>query len=208
VAFAGITSGTITAGSFRLRILDKNGIWQSLPVLVYSTSIATLQAALDATLGTSAVIAAATVASSVAGGFTLTFSGTGYAGLPQTAVAIDGTATEMVSGAVGPVVSVTRTTAGVDGRFVAGSWIQPTDGSQSIKTLFRSPSKTGVSDINALLQSIDVTYPEVLVKGFIRTAYIVNYPGDGSTFNAYLKAQLRANSGGFWQFDDDYINVN
>ena len=205
VAFGGITSGTLTAGSFRIRILDKNGVWQSCPILVYSASTATAQAALDAALGTNAVVLASTIGGTVAGGFTLTYSGTGYAGLPQTLAVIDGTATELVSGSVGPTVSVTRTTTGVDGRFVAGSWIQPTDGSQSIKTLYKSPSKTGVSDLNALLQSIDVIYPEVLLRAFVRTAYIVNYPGDSSTFNAYMKAQLRANSGGLWQFDDDYV---
>jgi hypothetical protein len=206
VGFAGITAGTLTAGTFALGILDKNGVWQKF-LTVYSSSAATLQAQLDAVLGASAVVVAVTTGGTIAGGFTLTFSGTGYAGLPQTLAVIDPAATALVSGAVSPSISVTRTTAAVNGAFVAGSWIQPTDGSQAIKTLFKSPSKTGVSDLNALLQGIDVIYPEVLLRGFVRTAYIVNYPGDGSTFNAYLKNQLRANSGGFWQFDDDYIST-
>ena len=206
VAFAGITAGTLSAGTFALNILDKNGVWQKF-LLAYSTAATDATTAINAVLGSSAVAVAATVSSTLAGGFTITFSGTGYAGLPQTLVTIDVAATALVSGSTSPSISVTRTTLGVDGRFVAGSWIQPTDGSQSIKTLYKSPSKTGVSDLNALLQSIDVIYPEVLLRGFIRTAYIVNYPADGSTFNAYLKAQLRANSGGYWQFDDDYIST-
>ncbi len=101
---------------------------------------------------------------------------------------------------------MTRTTAGVNGAFTAGSWIQPTDGSQNIKTLLRSPTKTGYWDLNALLQSIDIEYPEVLLRGFIRTAYIINYPTD-SVFEAYMKAQIRANSGGYWQFDDDFVST-
>ena len=206
VAFAGITTGILLAGTFALGILDKNGVWQKF-LLAYNTAASDAQTTINTVLGDTSVVIAATQSTTLAGGFTSTFSGTGYAALPQSLVVIDPAATAMVSGAVSPSISVTRTTAGVDGRFVAGSWIQPTDGSQAIKTLYKSPSKTGVSDINALLQSIDVIYPEVLIRGFIRTAYIVNYPADGSTFNAYLKSQLRANSGGFWQFDDDYVTT-
>jgi hypothetical protein len=207
VAFAGITSGTISAGTLRLMILDKNGVWQSIG-LAKDSSISAAQGYLDAVFGSNAIVITATSGSDINAGFVLTFSGTGYAGLPQTLVQVEGCATEIVSGSVKPYISVTRTTAGVDGRFVAGSWIQPTDGSKAIKTLYKSPSKTGVSDLNALLQSIDVIYPEVLINGFVRTAYIVNYPGDSSTFNAYMKAQLRANSGGLWHFDDDYVSVS
>jgi hypothetical protein len=208
VAVQEITSGTLTAGTFRIRILDQYGVWQSFGDYLYSTAASAVQSDLNAVLGANAVVIAATASGTLAGGFTLTYSGSGYAGVSQTLAVIDGTGTALVSGSARTEVSVTRTTAAVNGAFVAGSWIQPVDGSQNIKTLYKSPSKTGVSDLNALLQSIDVIYPEVLLRGFIRTAYIVNYPGDGSTFNAYLKAQLRANSGGYWQFDDDYISTN
>jgi hypothetical protein len=209
VAFPGLTAGTLSAGTFRFRLLDKNGVWQSFGEYAAATAITTVQTDLDLALGASAVVISATVSTTLAGGFFLTFSGTGYAGVAQTAlIVLDGTGTALVSGSTRTVATVTRTTAGVGGAFVAGSWIQPTDGSQNIKTLLRSPTKQGVWDLNALLQSIDIIYPEVLLRGFIRTAYIIDYPGDGSTFNAYMKAQLRANSGGYWQFDDDFVSVS
>ncbi len=206
VAFPGLTAGTLTAGTFRIRLLDKNGIWQSFGDYAAATAITTVQTDLDLALGASAVVIAATVPTTLAGGFTLTFSGTGYANLPQTAVILDGTGTALVSGSTRTVASVTRTTAGVNGAFTAGSWIQPTDGSQNIKSLLRSPTKTGYWDLNALLQSIDIEYPEVLLRGFIRTAYMINYPTD-SVFQAYMKSQIRANSGGYWQFDDDFVST-
>jgi hypothetical protein len=208
VAFQGITAGTLTAGTFRIRLLDKNGVWQSFGDYAYNTAITTVQTDLDAVLGTSAVVIAATVSTTLAGGFTLTFSGTGYAATAQTMIVIDATGTALVSGSARTEVSVTRTTAGVSGAFIAGSWIQPTDGSENIKTLLRSPTKMGYWDLNALSQSIDIIYPEVLLRGFVRSQYIINYPNDGSTFSAYLKAQLRANSGGYWQFDDDFVSVS
>lgn len=204
VAFQGITSGTLTAGTFRVRILDYNGVWQSFGDYAYNTAVSSMQTDMDAVLGASQVVIAATVSTTFAGGFTLTFSGSHYAGLSQTLCVIDATGTALVSGSARTEVSVTRTTAAVNGAFTIGSWIQPTDGSQNIKTLFRSPTKMGEWDLNALLQSIDVIYPEVLLRGFIRTAYIINYPTD-SVFQAYMKAQIRANSGGYWQFDDDFV---
>lgn len=206
IAFPGLTAGTLTAGTFRIRLLDKNGVWQSFGDYAYNTAITTVQTDLDLALGTSAVVIAATVSTTLAGGFTLTFSGTGYAGTAQTTVVLDGTGTALVSGSTRTVATVTRTTAGVNGAFTAGSWIQPTDGSQNIKTLLRSPTKAGYWDINALNQSIDIEFPEVLLRGFIRSAYMINYPTD-SVFQAYMKAQIRTNSGGYWQFDDDFVST-
>ena len=72
-------------------------------------------------------------------------------------------------------------------------------------TLFKSGQQTGVSDLNALLQGIDVIYPEMLLNGFVRVAYIVNYPTDTSMI-AWLKAALRT-AGGKWFFDDDFVPV-
>ena len=207
VAFPGLTAGTLSAGTFRFRLKDKNGIWQSFGDYAAATAVSVCQTDLDLALGASAVVIAATASTTFAGGFTLTFSGTGYAGLPQDAIVLDGTGTALVSGSTRTIASVTRTTAGVAGAFVIGSWIQPTDGSENIKTLFRSPTKMGEWDLNALLQNIDIIYPEVLLRGFIRTGYIINYPVD-TVFATFMKNQIRSNSGGYWQFDDDFVSVS
>ena len=207
VAFPGLTAGTLSAGTFRFRLKDKNGIWQSFGDYAAATAITVVQTDLDLALEASAVVIAATASTTLAGGFTLTFSGTGYAGLAQEAIVLDGTGTALVSGSTRTVATVVRTTPGVAGAFTQGSWIQPTDGSQNIKTLFRSPTKMGEWDLNAFLQSIDIIYPEVLLRGFIRTGYIINYPTD-SVFATFMKNQIRTNSGGYWQFDDDFVSVS
>jgi hypothetical protein len=104
-----------------------------------------------------------------------------------------------------PVV-VAKTATGVDGRFVAGSLVQPTDGSENIVTLLRTGTKTGVSVYNALLQRIDVQNPQLLSGGVVRTSYILGYSGNDASTKAWIKAQLRAN-GGKWLFDDDYLGI-
>ena len=194
----------MSAGTFTVAILTAAGVWKKTPSLAYSDSAATLNGYLDTMTGVSSgIVATNTVASTLAGGFVLTYSGTGYAGLPQTLAVVDLTGTALVSGATGEIVSVTRTTTGVDGRFTVGSWIQVADGSQTPLTLFKSGNKTGVSDFNALLQNIDVIYPEVLIGGDVRTAYIIGYSTADASLKTWLKTQLRS-VGGSWRFDDDY----
>ena len=102
--------------------------------------------------------------------------------------------------------SVAMTTTGVDGRMVAGSLIQPTDGSETIVSLLRTGTKTGVSVFNALLSRIDVQYPQILINGVVRTSYILGYAGNDASTKAWIKAQLRA-QGGKWVFDDDFLGV-
>ncbi len=103
-----------------MAITDLNGVRQITGPITYSATIGTLltniQSALDTALGSSLVVASGTLVTAVA----LTFSGAGYAGIPQPAlVGVD------VGGLSAGNVSVTRTTTGADGRFVAGSFVGP-----------------------------------------------------------------------------------
>jgi len=193
----------LSAGSFSIAILTAAGVWKKTPACAYNDSASTIQAFLDTATGVSnGIVITCVTASTVAGGFVLTYSGTGYAGLPQTLAVVDLTGTAMVSGATGASVSVTRTTLGVDGRFIAGSWIQPVDGSETPFCLF--DDAWGYWLVHPItLQRISIQMPRIPTSGKIRTAMIVNYPSDASMVT-YLKAKLRA-LGGMLLFDDDFM---
>lgn len=96
----------MSGGKIGITAIDKNGVPQEV-VVAYNTSwtqtVADIQTALNALLGTSAVAAAVVATHDM----TLTFSGTGYTGISQPPVGVD------ISAATGPTkVTVTRTTAG------------------------------------------------------------------------------------------------
>jgi hypothetical protein len=96
----------LSGGKIGFTAVDKNGVPQTV-VVAYNTSwtqtVADIQTALNALLGTSAVAAAVTNTHDM----TLTFSGTNYAGVAQQPVGVD------ISAATGPTkVTVTRSTAG------------------------------------------------------------------------------------------------
>jgi len=195
---------TLTAGTFVLGVMTAAGVWKKTQQIAYSDSIATVQGYLDAITGVAnGIVIAALVASSVAGGFTLTFSGTGYAGVAQSSLAqVDVTGTALASSGGGVKSAVTRTTAGVDGRFIAGSYVQPTDGSETPVTLFEDTFGYWVAN-PVTLQRISIQLPRLLTGAEIRTAMIIGY-GLDTSLNAWLKAQLR-NAGGPLHFDDDFL---
>lgn len=181
--------------------------------ITYSATVATLNTninnALNAAFGTSAIVASGASLAAVI----LTFSGTGYSGRPvgtvQATVLAGSTGyTINGSGTVGTPSTSTVNTAGVtavaadEGEFATGSLIQPTDGSQTIKTLLVEEWGLKVIDqINT--NRIDVFGKLWAGGGVINTGYIVNYPAD-TGLQAYLKSQIKnyvANA----QFHDDYL---
>lgn len=72
-------TGTLTAGTFTLRTLDKNGVLRVTAPIAYNANTAAIQAALDDAFGTSMIVAGGTAITAS----TLTFSGAGYAGKRQ-----------------------------------------------------------------------------------------------------------------------------
>lgn len=90
-----------------------------------------------------------------------------------------------------------HTTTGVDGRFVAGSFIQPVDGSETPKCLINDGS--GVRVVDRDLASVDTPYPEMLVGGLINSSAILNWPSDTS-LQTWLKNSL--NAAGHFTFKD------
>lgn len=157
------------AGTFRLRVKDSSGVWQSTQRITYSATIGTLlsniNTALDAVLAASAVVASGSVVTAVA----LTFSGTGYAALPQDFVIVDTDA--LTAGDV----DVTRTTAGVDGRFVAGSLVGQNDGSATPVTFI--PDGWGEY---VPADGTDVPFSYLPVGGMLDESNLLPWPSDTS----------------------------
>ena len=201
-----------SAGTFTITALKSDGTYVTTAAINYnSTTVAT---SMNAVLGTSAVSVSYTSTYAYSG-FTVTYSGSGYAAVAQPIFAIDvSQLTQATAGytctqtTLGVPVAGTVTLTGTAGTaFVAGSLIQPTDGSESIRTLLVTGQRTGVSVYNALLQSIDVHFPIILHSGVIRTAYIIGYAGNDASTKAYIKTALRT-YGGRWIFDDDFLGTS
>jgi hypothetical protein len=83
---------------------------------------------------------------------------------------------------------------------IAGSLVQPADGSQTILTLLGNRWGVKVSDING--NSTDVLEDQLLLAGHVKTANVINYPTDTSLI-AFVKAALRANCPAM-TFDDAF----
>ena len=182
------------AGTFTLTITDLNGLPTTTPPITYSATAATLvsniNTALNTALGTSLVVATGTLVTAIA----LTFSGAGYAGLPQPLVVV-GT-NELTGG----TVSVSRTTAGVNGAFVSGSFIQPVDGSEFPIT-FVGEVDGGILVTDMFGNNIVVPFPRLPVAGEVDAARLVNWPADTS-LQTWLMGQLSTASGGKFVFGD------
>ena len=167
-----------------------------------ATYISAIQTVLDTATGVAnGIVVSAVTAQDMDLGFKLTYSGTGYAAKSWNLATVTTLPTSSTAW------GVTRTTTGYSGAFVVGSLIQPTDGSESIRTLLITGQRTGVSVFNALLQSIDVHYPVILHSGVVRTSYILGYAGNDASTKSYIKAQLRT-YGGRYIFDDDFLGTS
>ena len=83
---------------------------------------------------------------------------------------------------------------------IAGSFIQPTDGSETPLGLLLSEYGIKVTDKDSANQ--DSQLDSLLVAGIVDSSQIINWQTDTS-LAAYVKAWLRAKGGG-WVFDDDF----
>lgn len=190
-----------TGGSIVFRYYDPTlGDWRPVTAAwnaIDATYLAAIQAALDLATGVAnGIVATAIPATDTDLGFVLTFSGTGYAGKshPLVEVTTYPTSTTMAT--------VTRNTAGVDGRFAVGSLIQPVDGSETIRGILGMESGLKVTDDDGT--DLDVECRQLISgsgSGEIDASQILNYPAE-TTVQAWIKAALRAVGSGY-TFDDD-----
>jgi hypothetical protein len=92
---------------------------------------------------------------------------------------------------------VPRTT-GVDGRFVTGSLIQPTDGSETILTIV--PDGHGL-DVPS--DSSHFEWPLVPIGGVIDDAQVLPWPADTS-LREWIRTQLSTLAGGKFSFSGKF----
>lgn len=150
-----------------------NGEWT--PELAWNISTAALQTALRALTGLSAVTVAGTAGSS----YVVTFaSGTAY-----------------------PLLDLDATFSGTPGALIAGSLVQPTDGSETPLVVISDGSGIKVTDADGVSQDQALT-GDALIGGELLTANLLNYPSDAS-LKAWLRTQLRA-AGQQFLFDDQF----
>lgn len=93
---------------------------------------------------------------------------------------------------------ITITAAAND--FIAGSLVQPADGSEAPLGLLGDGYGLKVTDADG--NSIDVPLSNLLVGGFVEAGAIVNYPADAA-LKAHVKSALRSVGMG-WAFDDEF----
>lgn len=204
-----VTVDSTGSGTFKLSV---EGI--TTAAITYSATAATLvsntNTQLDATFGTSAIVASGASLAAII----LTFSGTGYTHRPvglvtatlqtgATGFTMNGSGTVGVP-SVSPVTTPGVSAAAADeGEFVSGSLIQPTDGSQTLKTIITDQFGTKVIDqLNTT--RVDVFDPLLWAGGgVIDSFYLVNYPAD-TGIRQYMKNQIRGFIG-TGLFSDDYI---
>jgi len=193
-------AGVISAGEYRLGIVDDDGDLQITDPIEFDADATAINVALDAALGATLVVATGGPMSGPTA-VALTFSGVGYTGLGQSPVEVD------INDLVGcGSVSVVETTAGAAAvatanDYLIGSLIRPTDGSEQPRGIISDgPGHQVTAQDRAT--SVDIGLPLLCVGGIIKTAQIILYPSDTS-LEAWLKAQLRLTGYGYL-FDDDF----
>lgn len=109
-------------------------------------------------------------------------------------------ATQTVTYSVVNTVTGVITCSALGAAAIAGSFVQPTDGSESAVTLLAARWGQKVTDVNAA--STDTLCDALLLAGHVKTANVVNYPTDASLL-AWLKAALRTTCPAM-TFDDSF----
>ena len=117
------------------------------------------------------------------------------------------TVSNVVIGASYATVTIAETTH----TFIAGSLVQPDDGSETVQTFIDELDGMRVVDVNG--NGITVQFPRVPVAGgMVNVASLINYPSAlaGASvadvgLQLYIKAALRAAMGGI-TFSDDFGN--
>ena len=99
--------------------------------------------------------------------------------------------------------AITVTAAAAD--YVSGSFIQPTDGSETPLCMIASGYPLKVTDENDA--DIDIDFGKMLIGGRIDASQIINYPSDAS-LKKWIKGKLNGTSGTTsggapFSFDDD-----
>lgn len=191
-----------TGGSIRLYVSKTDGTRVLTPAAAWSATDATLlsnlQTALDTATGVvNGIVATAIPATDTDLGVVLTYSGTGYAGLSWELAAVH----TLFTGNTGS--NVVRTTTGVDGRMVTAALVQPTDGSETIRSVIPDGPGLVVPDDDS-----DINFPSIPVAGTLDVGTatdrgVIDWPADAS-LKLWVEQQLSSLAGGKWIFSDQF----
>ncbi len=192
-----------TAGNLQLTVRKTDGTWVTTANAAWNATDATYLSAINSALDTATGVTGGIVASAIPAtdtdlGIRLTYSGTGYAGQTWTPAQVNLFPTSSTWPRYEAV------TTAVDGRFVAGSLIQPTDGSETILTLIDDGNLIPVTDSAGSSQ--DQPFSQIPCAGTIISSQIINWPADAS-LRTYVKQALSSLSNGKFIFDDAYTAV-
>jgi hypothetical protein len=189
-----------TGGTVTLQVPKANGQMITTTGAAWNATDGTYLAAIQAVLDVATGVASGIVVSAIPAvdpdlGFILTYSGAGYAGLPQPMAAVTGTLPTSST-----TWTISRTATGSNGAFVTGSLIQPADGSENPLT-FINENDGGVLVTDITGADIVVPFHRLPTAGDVDAVQLVNWPADPS-LRLWLMAQLSTNSGGKFIFDD------
>ena len=194
-----VNDAIFSAGRLGFAAVNSSGVTVNISVPFttdWSTTVTAIQTAFNASgvLGTSAVACAVTATKNM----TVTFSGAGYAGLPQTLIVPDNSGA--TTGAL--QVSMVRTTAGVDGRFESGSVVSQNDGSQVPATFLPDGFPMEVTDSAGSVAQIE--FPHFPIGGIIDPSTFIGWSAMDASLQTYVKNQLSSILGGKYVFKDAF----
>lgn len=189
-----------TGGNLQLNVAKPDGTFVTTGNAAWNATDATYLAAINSALDTATGVVGGIVATAISAtdtdlGITLTYSGTGYAGLAwrrAEVVVIPTTSTEALYEPV---------TVAVQRALVAGSLVRPTDGSETALTFINEGYPIKVTD--AFGTSMNVDFGPFPIGGQVLATNLINWPADTST-RAALMAELNSTSGGRFSFTDRY----
>lgn len=189
-----------TGGNLQLNVAKPDGTRVTTANAAWSATDATYLASINSALDTATGVVGGIVATAIAAtdtdlGITLTYSGTGYAGITWGRAEVVVIPTSSTEALYEPV------TTAVARALVAGSLVRPTDGSETWLSFIDEGYPVKVTDANGT--DIDPEFGLFPVGGMIYGSNMIHWPADTST-RAALKAELNANTGGRFTFVDLY----
>lgn len=178
-----------TGGNLQLNVAKPDGTFVTTANAAWNATDATYLASINSALDTATGVVGGIVATAISAtdtdlGITLTYSGTGYAGLSWRRAEVVVIPTSSTEALYEPV------TTAVNGAFAAGSFVQPADGSETPITFV--PDGTGIKVTDRNNVSADTTFGKLLVGGIVDSEQILPaWPSDTS-LQAWIVSQLRA----------------
>lgn len=191
-----------TAGNLQLRVQKTDGTFVTTGNAAWSGTDATYLGNINTALDTATGVVGGIVASAIPSvdpdlGIRLTYSGTGYAGLAWVP------ATVAVFPTSSTIATYQNIAAAVDGRFVTLSLVQPTDGSETIRSVIGDGYGLVIPDDDS-----DINFPLIPCAGTLDVGTatdrgVIDWPSDAS-LKTYVEQQLSTLGGGKWIFSDQF----